>query len=137
MKDTDLNREKPMLKRFQHAAIFCRDYDETIDFYVNKLGLRLYRETYIREQNKRKLELWLEDNYLLEIFVVPGIPGRDAEFRTGLGHLSFLVEDVSAGVSRLRELDVRASEVMFDKITGKQYAFFFDPDGQKLELYEE
>lgn len=136
MKTTALSREKTMLKGFHHAAIFCRDYDKTIDFYVNKLGLHLFRETYTAEQNKRKLELWLGGKYLLEIFVLPGIPEGNTEYRTGLVHLSFLAEDVPAAVSRLRELGVRTTEVMLDKGTGKRYAFFFDPDGQKLEIYE-
>ncbi|MPM22487.1 hypothetical protein SDC9_68942 [bioreactor metagenome] len=141
MKDavSRFSRGNPMLRGFHHAAIICRDYDAAMDFYVNKLGLRLFRETYNEKQDKRKLELWLEEKYLLEVFIVPGRreSEKKAELRAGLDHLSFLVEDVPAAAARLREMGVGTTEVMHDNMTGKQYVFFFDPDGQKLELYQE
>ncbi len=130
---------KPLLKGFHHAAIVCRDYKEAVDFYVNKLGLRLYRETYDAEKNRLKLELWLEERYLLEIFIMPDAPeGENNRItRAGHDHLSFLAEDVVAAAARLREMGVQTTEVLKDKSTGKNYAFFFGPHGQKLELYQE
>jgi catechol 2,3-dioxygenase-like lactoylglutathione lyase family enzyme len=35
------------------VALVVRDYDEAIDFYVNKLGFYLVEDTYIPEQDKR------------------------------------------------------------------------------------
>lgn len=35
------------------VAIVVRDYDEAIDFYVNKLGFALVEDTYQPEQDKR------------------------------------------------------------------------------------
>jgi catechol 2,3-dioxygenase-like lactoylglutathione lyase family enzyme len=37
----------------EHVALVVRDYDEAIDFYVNKLGFELVEDTYQPEQNKR------------------------------------------------------------------------------------
>jgi catechol 2,3-dioxygenase-like lactoylglutathione lyase family enzyme len=36
-----------------HVAIVVRDYDEAINFYVNKLKFTLVEDTYQQEQNKR------------------------------------------------------------------------------------
>ncbi|MBL0403923.1 VOC family protein [Microvirga aerilata] len=36
-----------------HIAIVVRDYDEAIDFYVNKLRFELLEDTYQPEQDKR------------------------------------------------------------------------------------
>lgn len=36
-----------------HVALVVRDYDEAIDFYVEKLGFTLVEDTYQKEQDKR------------------------------------------------------------------------------------
>jgi catechol 2,3-dioxygenase-like lactoylglutathione lyase family enzyme len=36
-----------------HIALVVRDYDEAIDFYVNRLGFELVEDTYQPEQDKR------------------------------------------------------------------------------------
>jgi catechol 2,3-dioxygenase-like lactoylglutathione lyase family enzyme len=36
-----------------HVALVVRDYDEAIDFYVNKLRFILVEDTYQKEQDKR------------------------------------------------------------------------------------
>lgn len=36
-----------------HITLVVRDYDEAIDFYVNKLGFELLEDIYQLEQNKR------------------------------------------------------------------------------------
>jgi len=36
-----------------HVALVVRDYDEAIDFYVNKLKFVLVEDTYQKEQDKR------------------------------------------------------------------------------------
>ncbi len=42
-----------MKQSIEHVALVVRDYDEAIDFYVNKLGFELVEDTYQPEQNKR------------------------------------------------------------------------------------
>lgn len=42
-----------MNQNIAHIAIVIRDYDEAIDFYVNKLGFVLVEDTYQAEQDKR------------------------------------------------------------------------------------
>jgi catechol 2,3-dioxygenase-like lactoylglutathione lyase family enzyme len=42
-----------MNQNIAHIAIVVRDYDEAIDFYVNKLGFALVEDSYQAEQDKR------------------------------------------------------------------------------------
>ena len=49
------------LDTVHHIAIITKDYDQTIDFYVNKLGFKIIRE------NKREDK---QDIKLVESFVV-------------------------------------------------------------------
>lgn len=42
-----------MRQSIVHVALVVRDYDEAIDFYVNKLAFELLEDTYQPEQNKR------------------------------------------------------------------------------------
>jgi catechol 2,3-dioxygenase-like lactoylglutathione lyase family enzyme len=42
-----------MKQSIAHIAIVVRDYDEALDFYLNKLHFSLVEDTYQREQDKR------------------------------------------------------------------------------------
>lgn len=42
-----------MKQNIIHVALVVKDYDEAIDFYVNKLKFELIEDTYQSEQNKR------------------------------------------------------------------------------------
>ncbi len=51
-------------------------------------------------------------------------------------HLALAVPDVPTALAELRARGVRTEELTTDEHTGKQMAFFFDPDDLPLELYE-
>lgn len=42
-----------MQQSLVHVALVVRDYDEAIDFYINKLNFELIEDTYIPDQDKR------------------------------------------------------------------------------------
>ena len=58
----------------------------------------------------------------------------DSPKRAGLNHLCFLVDDVDAAVAYLRKRGVCCTDSRLDE-DSNPIAFFYDPDGQKLELY--
>ena len=41
------------MQSIAHIALVVKDYDEAIDFYINKLGFELLEDTYQPEQDKR------------------------------------------------------------------------------------
>jgi catechol 2,3-dioxygenase-like lactoylglutathione lyase family enzyme len=48
-----LQREADLKQSIAHIALVVRDYDEAIDFYLNKLRFELVEDTYQPEQDKR------------------------------------------------------------------------------------
>ena len=42
-----------MKQAIVHVALVVRDYDEALDFYINKLGFTLVEDSYQPEQDKR------------------------------------------------------------------------------------
>jgi glyoxylase I family protein len=127
-----------MLKKLHHICLVSSNYQETIKFYVETLGFEIFRESFSSNWNGQKLELYYNGEYMLEIFVVEddNRKKKNEEVFTGLNHLSFLVDDVENVINKLRSKNIETSEVKLDNATGKKYAFFYDPDGIKLEIYE-
>ncbi len=125
-----------MFKEFHHASVISSSYKAAIEFYVNILGFNIFRETFSEKMNRQKVELYLNGRYVLEIFVVEdAVKAKQKKTAAGLEHLSFLADDVNEAVLYLQSKGVKTLEVNLDKVTGKSYAFFYDPDGLKLEVY--
>jgi glyoxylase I family protein len=125
------------LNRIHHIATIGTDYARSKAFYTGVLGFELLSEVYREERDSWMGKLALDGAYILELFSFPE-PVERATWpeATGLRHLAFEVDDVSAALDELDALGVRHEELRTDPHTGKQMAFFFDPDGSPLELYE-
>ncbi|MFE3029667.1 VOC family protein [Nocardia tengchongensis] len=126
------------LLRIHHVAIIAADYGKSKAFYTEILGLRILAENYRAERHSYKLDLALPDGSQIELFSFPEPPPRPSRPEAaGLRHLAFAVPDVEQALAELRGRGVAVEEVRVDEYTGKRFAFFFDPDGLPLELYEE
>ncbi|MFE2955943.1 SMU1112c/YaeR family gloxylase I-like metalloprotein [Nocardia tengchongensis] len=126
------------LLRIHHAAIIAADYGKSKAFYTEILGLRILAENYRAERHSYKLDLALPDGGQIELFSFPEPPPRPTRPEAaGLRHLAFAVPDVEQALAELRGRGVAVEEVRVDEYTGKRFAFFADPDGLPLELYEE
>lgn len=126
-----------LLKAPYHCCVVCTDYQKAKEFYIDILGLRLKKETWREAQRDYKLELYLGDFYVLELFInesATPAAAPDSPKRAGLNHLCFLVDDVDAAVAYLRKRGVCCTDSRLDE-DSNPIAFFYDPDGQKLELY--
>jgi len=125
------------LRRVHHIAIIATDYERSKDFYTRVLGFEFLEEFYREERESWMGKLALDGSYIVELFsfptpaVRPGWPEA-----TGLRHLAFEVDDVEGTLAELDAEGVRHEELRSDPNTGKKMAFFFDPDGLPLELYE-
>jgi len=134
---TDGTGSRLALKRVHHIAIIASDYEHSKRFYQTVLGCELITEVYRAERDSWMGDLALNGEYLIELFSFPEPPARPSGPEAlGLRHLAFAVDDVDASHARLVELDVRVEDVRVDPHTGRKMLFFFDPDGQPLELYE-
>lgn len=125
------------LANVHHIAIICSDYERSKDFYVRILGLDIVNEVFRKERQSYKLDLALNDTYIIELFSFENPPKRPSSPEaTGLRHLAFSVADISEAIGHLEEHGVEVEEVRIDPHTDKQFTFFKDPDGLPIELYE-
>ena len=123
------------LTSVHHVAIIGTDYQRTREFYVDKLGFAVIRDTRRPEKGDCKLDLRL-NGLELEVFIKPDAPKRPSYPEAcGLRHLAFRVTDVSAVVAELAEKGIDCEPIRTDDLTGEQMTFFFDPDGLPLELH--
>ncbi|MEU6562765.1 SMU1112c/YaeR family gloxylase I-like metalloprotein [Nocardia nova] len=125
------------LRRVHHVAVIASDYQRSKAFYTEVLGLRVIAENYRAERHSWKLDLALADGTRIELFSFPDPPARPSRPEAcGLRHLAFAVDDVEAALAELRGRGVAVEQVRVDEYTGQRFAFFADPDGLPLELYE-
>lgn len=127
------------IESIHHVAILTSSelYEASKLFYTEVLGFTVIEETFREERNSYKLDLALKGKYQIELFSFPDHTER-ASFpeSKGLRHLAFAVKDVREGYDWLQEKGVRIEEIRVDTLTNKQFLFFYDPNGQPLELYQ-
>ena len=125
------------IKRIHHIAIICSDYERSKQFYTAVLGLTLLNEIYRAERDSWKADLGIGSDYRIELFSFPNPPQRPSYPEAlGLRHLAFCVDDVEAEVAKLQAAGIVVEPIRIDAHTGKKCAFFPDPDGLPIELYE-
>lgn len=124
------------LDRVHHIAIIVSDYEKSKEFYVDKLGFEIVKETHRKDRGDIKLDV-RQGDVELEIFVVQNPPRRVTNPEAcGLRHLAFFVENIETAVDRLNEMGIQTEPIRIDEITNKRMTFFKDPDGLPLELHE-
>lgn len=119
-----------------HIALIGSDYEKSRHFYVDQLGFSVIRETYRAERDDWKLDLQL-DGCELELFIMKNHPKRPSYPEAyGLRHLAFHVASVEEAARELAIKGIETEPIRMDELTGQAMTFFFDPDGQPLELHE-
>lgn len=126
-----------MLKRIHHIAIICSDYQKSKHFYTEILGLEIIREVYRKERLSYKLDLALNDVYVIELFSFPDSPARVSRPEAcGMRHLAFEVASLEIAIKRLENYSIKTEPIRVDEFTQKRFTFFEDPDQLPIELYE-
>lgn len=125
-----------MLEGTHHIAIIASDEQRALDFYINKLGFTLEKETWRPAQQDYLRMLRLGDT-LIELFIHPDAPQRvTGPEALGLRHLAFRVTDIEAARDWLNSRGIETEPIHDDTANGGHYVFFRDPDGQPLELHD-
>ena len=123
--------------KIHHIAIICSDYQVSKRFYTEILGLNIIREIYREERQSYKLDLAIDDDYVIELFSFPNPPKRPSRPEScGLRHLAFAVENVEEKRTELLQKGIDCEEIRLDEFTGKKFFFTADPDDLPLEFYE-
>lgn len=125
-----------MLEGMHHVAVIASDEGKALDFYVNKLGFTVEKETWRPAQQDYLRMLRLGD-VVIELFIHPNAPQRITEPEAlGLRHLAFRVTDITAARDWLNARRIETEPIHEDTANGGHYVFFRDPDGQPLELHD-
>ena len=124
------------LDTVHHIALICSDRQAALDFYVRKLGFPVVRENYRPERDDWKIDLRVNEETELELFIMKGHPLRPSPEAYGLRHLAFRVPSVDAAVLELAALGIPCEPVRTDTFTGEKMTFFHEPDGLPLEIHE-
>lgn len=125
------------IKRIHHVAVLTDDYEKSKLFYIDVLGFKVIKETYRHERNSYKLDLAIAGTYQIELFSFPEFKERNSFPESkGLRHLAFEVDDVDEAAAELKSKGVEVQDVRIDELTRKKFAFFYDPNGQPLEIYQ-
>ena len=126
-----------MLKGIHHVAIICSDIEVSKKFYTEILGLKIIRAVYRKERDSWKVDLALNDKYVIELFSFPNSPERVSQPEAlGLRHIAFSVENLDAVVLELQSKSISVEPVRIDEHTGKRFTFIQDPDRLPIELYD-
>jgi glyoxylase I family protein len=125
------------IRAIHHVAILTGDYERSKYFYTEILGFTIIAETFRAERNSYKLDLAINGLYQIELFSFPDHKER-ASFpeAKGLRHLAFAVDNIEEAVTELGAKGVATEGIRTDELTNKRFCFFYDPNGQPLELYE-
>jgi glyoxylase I family protein len=119
-----------------HIAIICSNYQNSLRFYQDVIGLELLQEVYREERQSWKADLGLNGKYLIELFSFPNPPQRlSRPEATGLRHLAFAVQDIEEAANHLKKLGINHEPIRIDEYTQKRFFFFEDPDNQPIEFY--
>jgi glyoxylase I family protein len=120
-----------------HIAIICGDYPKSKWFYTEVLGLAVISEIYRKLRHSYKLDLAVPNGSQIELFSFPNPPIRPSYPEAcGLRHLAFAVDDIESELARIKGFGIAVESVRVDELTGMRFAFFADPDGLPIELYE-
>ena len=123
--------------KIHHIAIIGSDYQASRQFYVDKLGFEVVRENYREKRGDWKIDLRVNEDTELELFIVKNPPERVTNPEaSGLRHLAFKVDDVEETVEELSRKGIKCEPVRTDEFTGKRMTFFRDPDDLPLEIHE-
>jgi len=124
-----------MIHKLEHIGVMVKDMDASIRFYTEVLGLKLVKRDRLADGVELSfLSFPGSDNIEIELIG----RGHDGLPDNGLvHHIAFTVSDIQAEIDRLKSLGVKLmDETPRTILKGDRIAFFFGPDGERLEFFQ-
>lgn len=129
----------PRILHFDHIGVTCTDLDRSLAFYRDVLGMPEV-ERAERPGGTTLVFLRMGGAGLVELIYRPGRDGaRHAPSAPSIGHACLHVDDLDAWIARLAEhgIALTSGPNSMELPSGQvRLAFFNDPDGVPVELYE-
>jgi len=125
-----------MFKKMEHIGIMVNDMDRSIEFYTEVVGMDLKKREKLNEEVELAF-LAFSGSEDIELELV----GRGTTGLSDQGivnHLAFSVEDIDETLAHLKAHGVRLlDQTPREILDGVRIAFFFGPDGERLELVQQ
>lgn len=127
----------PTIKGFHHTAIRSSNFDTSVRFYTEVLGLKI-KATW-GEGSERAAMINAGDGNYVEIFERPAFESAE----NTILHFALRTDDCSGMTERVRAagqpITMEPKELEIDSSLGKvpvKISFFTGPDGEVVELFE-
>ena len=119
--------------KLAHTMIRVKDVDETLDFYVNFIGLKEVRRKPIGDEATLIFLSDDDENYIIELTHNHG----KNEYALGdqFGHLAFFTDDLERTVSEVERRGWWYRRARPE--TGARYIFVKDPNGYDVEILQQ
>ena len=119
--------------RIEHANITVSNVNASVAFYQKLFGARIRWEG-TNSSGNRAAHVGLDDTYL-SLFEADASGRAPAGYgEVGFNHLGFEVDSLDEFRARLGDLGVEPTEV--EPYEPGQRLYFFDPDGNEVELVQ-
>ncbi len=115
--------------RLKHVGIYAKDYNESMRFYTQTMGLKEAFTIKDKEGNPTLSYLQVSKDTFLEVAPASG------DRKPGLSHVGIWPENLSATVAALRERGVKVADPRTGS-TKTSITNATDPDGIRLELLD-
>ncbi|TDF94087.1 VOC family protein [Paenibacillus piri] len=124
-----------MIRKLEHIGVKVKDMDVSVRFYTEILGMKLVKRARLADGVELGF-LSFPDSDNIEIELIgrghDGLPNDSI-----VHHIAFTVTDIQAEVDRLKGLGVHLmDETPRAILDGDLIAFFFGPDGERLEFFQ-
>lgn len=126
-----------VVKGFHHVAVKAKNFEKSLSFYTEVLGLKLRNEW--GEGRKHAVMLVAGDGSAIELFA----GGADiAELQSPYIHIAFSVDDPDAFIEKIRNagyeitVEPKTADISGEKGFSARLAFCKGPDGEVIELFK-
>lgn len=125
-----------MFKKMEHIGIMVNDMDRSIEFYTEVVGMDLKKREKLNEEVELAFLAFAGSEDIELELVGRGTTGLSDQ---GIvNHLAFSVEDIDETLAHLKAHGVRLlDQTPREILDGVWIAFFFGPDGERLELVQQ
>jgi glyoxylase I family protein len=125
-----------MPEQVHHLAVEVSDAERSAEFYCSLLGFTRGDRFHFPDRGRTIIFVSLGD-VRLEFLQGPDWEAHVAQPKMlGFKHLCLQTADVDADVARLKAAGVKITTEPFDTQLNSRIAFFEDPDGLMLELWQ-
>ncbi len=124
-------------KGFHHLAVKVRDYEKSLEFYINGLGLEVKYQW--GEVGKRAAMIDLGNDNYIEVFE----GGNDKAEEKYYQHFALATDDCDAAIEKARAAGAKITDEPFDfdiqsePIYPVRIAFCKGPDEEIIEFFQE